>query len=436
MVQLCPMTWSLWAGDVSTAFLQGSPEPRQGRLFMRPPRDKIQALAQSFPSELYEVVGNLYGFCNAPRTWNLHVVNQLTKGAGLIQHHLDQMLFYEKDKDGNLLVLVIVHVDDFLVTFRQDYSLEKITKLFQWGSQTTLTEETPIVFRGKTIKLVKQDKQYQIKVTQTDFIKEMPTGKLPRGRLHGDACLSKDEWKEYRSCAGSLQWLSGQTRPDVGATVSLSNRGQETGPADLKMLYDCIDMVKATMDLGLTYLPIPMDKATFIVAYADSSWANAPGYKSQMGCLVLVTTPDCLVATTPATIIDWRSGRSPRVTRSTLASEANAMDDCVDRAAYANHFLSELLYDFSPRAPSRRLRQLQVTDCQSLYDAVISPNPVLTEKRTIIQIRSIQEFVKPEDLRWTPTGVMWADALTKVDLLLLANFQEWLQNPQVTLVGQ
>ena len=194
--------------------------------------------------------------------------------------------------------------------------------------------------------------------------------------------------------------------------------------------------VKTTMDLGLTYLPIPMDKATFLVAYADSSWANAPGYKSQMGCLVLVTTPDCLVATTPATIIDWRSGRSPRVTRSTLASEANAMDDCVDRTTYANHFLTELLYDFSPRMPSRRLRQLQVTDCQSLYDAVISPNPVLTEKRTIIQIRSIQEFVKPEDLRWTPTGVMWADALTKVDFLLLANFQEWLQNPRVTLVGQ
>lgn len=287
---------------------------------------------------------------------------------------------------------------------------------------------------------MKKDKQYQIKVNQSDFIKEMPAGKLSRGRLQGDATLRKDEWKEYRSCAGSLQWLSGQTRPDVGATVSLSNRGQETGPADLKMLYDCIDMVKETMHVGLTYMPIPMDKATFIVAYyANSSWANAPGYKSQMGCLVLVTTPNRLVATTPATISDWRSGRSPRVTRSTLASEATeatAMDDCVDRAAYANHFLSELLYDFSPRMPDRRLRQLQVTDCQSLYDAVISPNPVLTEKRTIIQIRSIQEYVKPEDLRWTPTGVMWADALTKVDLLLLASFQEWLQNPRVTLVGQ
>ena len=192
-------------------------------------------------------------------------------------------------------------------------------------------------------------------------------------------------------------------------------------------------MTKATTDLGLTYQPIPFDKATFIVGYADSSWANAPGFKSQMGCLVLLTTSNCLVATTPASIIDWRSGRSPRVTR---ASEANAMDDCVDRCTYCNHFLTELLYDGAPREVGRKLRQLQVTDCRSLYDAVISPNPVLTEKRTVIQIRSIQEFVSPEDLRWTPTGVMWADALTKVDLPLLADFQQWLRDPLVTLVGQ
>ena len=436
LVQLCPLTWSVWAGDVSTAFLQGQPEQRQGRLFMRPPRDKTQAMAERFPSDLYEVVGNLYGFCNAPRTWNLHVVNQLTKEANLKQHRLDQMLFYDKDKEGKLLVLAIVHVDDFLVTYRKDYKLEKITKLFKWGSQTTLDEKTPTTFRGKKIELHKENEQYKIKVTQTDFIDEMSTGKLSRGRLQGEAVLSTAEWKDYRSCAGSLQWLSGQTRPDVGATVSLSNRGSETGPAELKMLYECIDMTKVTKDLGLTYQPIPFDKATFIVGYADSSWANAPGFKSQMGCLVLLTTPDCLVATTPASILDWRSGRSPRVTRSTLASEANAMDDCVDRCTYCNHFLTELLYDGAPRELGRKLRQLQVTDCRSLYDAVISPNPVLTEKRTVIQIRSIQEFVNPEDLRWTPTGVMWADALTKVDLSLLAEFQEWLRNPRVTLVGQ
>ena len=51
--------WKLWAGDVSTAFLQGQPQPqaRDMPIFMRPPRDDIQAMAGAFTSELYEVVG-------------------------------------------------------------------------------------------------------------------------------------------------------------------------------------------------------------------------------------------------------------------------------------------------------------------------------------------------------------------------------------------
>lgn len=65
---VCPMTWSLWAGDVSAAFLQGSPEPRQSRLFMRPPRDKIQALAQSFPMSCTR----WWGTCTVSVTHPIH----------------------------------------------------------------------------------------------------------------------------------------------------------------------------------------------------------------------------------------------------------------------------------------------------------------------------------------------------------------------------
>lgn len=50
-------------------------------------------------------------------------------------------------------------------------------------------------------------------------------------------------------------------------------------------------MKDTTGELGLTYqyFPVPFNKARFLV---DSSWANAPGHKSQMGVLVLVI--DCL----------------------------------------------------------------------------------------------------------------------------------------------
>ena len=83
---------------------------------------------------------------------------------------------------------------------------------------------------------------------------------------------------------------------------------------------------------GLTFQGIPLNRATTLVGYGDSSWANAEGHNGR------------------------QSARSPRVTRSTLASEANSMDQCVDRMVYANHFLSEVL--FGGQQPGAHLGQL------------------------------------------------------------------------------
>ena len=384
------LAWKLWTGDVSTAFLQ----PRAMPIYMRPPRDGTQSLAQTFPFELYEIIDNLYGLCNAPRTWMNHIVTELLC-ANFIRHRLDHTVYYKKDSNGNLMIILLFHVDDFLVACRQDYNFQELSDMFTWGS-TSLLDNGDFVFKGKEVSLVSKGNEYQIKVTQKSFINELERGTLKRGRLGGDPRLSGDEMKDYRSCAGSLQWLAGTTRPDISSTIWLSNLGQENGPQQLKDLFDCIDYVKDTSDAGLTFLGLPLNYATVVICYSDSSWANAPGGKSQMGVLVALTTPDCQESVTRASVIDWRSSRSPRVTRSTLASEANAMDEGVDRSTYANSFLSEIL---SGKALSKDelqkgiLKQLQVTDCKSLYDGVICDNPSTEEKRTMISIRSIQDFI-------------------------------------------
>ena len=437
-VQRTGLSWKLWAGDVATAFLQGAPEKREKPIFMRAPRDGIQRLAGTFLPSVYEVTGNLYGFCNAPKTWSDHVSRTLLQKLRLRRYRLDHMCFFGTDEVGNLTILMIVHVDDFLVCVREDYHMSSFLEAFKWGSQTELTESTPITFRGKEIHLLKEGELWIIKVTQQAFIKELSTGSVNKKRINDEAYprLTEDEKKEYRSCAGSLQWLGSQTRPDVCSTVSLSNLGLETGPKELQVLYDCIQSVKATSDIGLIYYPVPVDRGMHLIGYGDSSWANAPGHKSQMGILVLATFPGCLDSTVRATIMDWKSTRSPRVTRSTLASEANAMDEAVDRTSFLNYYLTELLYSMDRGQFQMKLKQLQVTDCKSLFDALLSPNPALTEKRTIISVRSIQEYVAARDVRWTPTHVMWADGLTKYRPELLEEFRQWLRRPVATLVEE
>ena len=427
--------WKLWAGDVSTAFLQGQPQARDMPIFMRPPRDDIQAMAGTFTSELYEVVGNLYGLCNAPRTWINHIVTKLLE-ANFKRHRLDHTVYYKLDAHNELMIVLLFHVDDFLATFREDYPFKELMDMFTWG-QTNLLDDGDLVFKGKEVSLKKNHLgEYKIVVTQKSFIDELEAGKLPRGRLDGDSKLSTTEVKEYRSCAGSLQWLSGTTRPDISATVSLSNRGMDNGPQELKTLFECIDYLKGSPTDGLTFYGIALNFATAVVCYADSSWANAPGGKSQMGVLVLLTGPECQETVSRATIMDWRSSRSPRVTRSTLASEANAMDEGVDRATFLNVFLSELLCGDTGTKKQRTtgvLKQLQVTDCKSLYDGVISDNPSTEEKRTMISIRSIQDFISPQQVHWVPSELMHADVLTKHSVTLRSDFLQWMRSPKVQL---
>ena len=248
LVELTGLRWSLWSGDVSTALLQGgAPAERDQPIWVKPPQDGVQALAKTFAHGLYKITGYLYGLASATRTWWQNVLKTTT--ARGFKHRYDRCLLVKRDDKGLLLAAMIVHVDDFLVTFRQDYDISELEGMFTWGSKTLLSEDNVIIFRGKEIRMDKVDGHMTIRVTQEAFINEMDGGKLAHGRLTATS-LSENERKEFRSVAGSLQWLGGQTRPDLCSAVSLANKALETRPEGLKTLFDYISPAKSTPRLG------------------------------------------------------------------------------------------------------------------------------------------------------------------------------------------
>ena len=430
-----PVRWILWAGDVSTAFLQGAQDKseRPEDLFLLPPQDEVTKMAKTFRAPLYRVKGNIYGLASAPRTWYREVCRRL-KTINFIQHSLDHLLFYKRDGD-KLLAICIVYVDDVLLAYREDYNKEEFHNLFKWGSEKELTLTEPLEFKGKEIILIEQDGKFNLKVTQKRFIKNTEPGKVARGRIAEGPPLTPQEQTEFRSVTGSIQWLAGQTRPEVAAWVSLANKGKDTSPADLAQLYQTLDYTRENPNDGLLFQDVAVNKATTIIGYADSSWANAAKCASQQGSILMMTTPHCTQVPTKANVIDWRSNKSSRICRSTLAAEAIACDDCVDRAYFVNVNLAEILTGVPPhKDPEKwKLQQLQVTDCRSLFDAVSAENPRTTEKRTYVDIRSIQEFIGVETIFWTPTHLMFADGLTKATKALREAFAKWLQRPYVQL---
>ena len=432
-------TWTLWSGDVKTAFLQGQQEGRAAPLYLAPPRDPITVRARTFAAPLYEVRGNIYGLANAPRVWSLEVTKRLLK-AGYVRHTLDHQLFYyfQKPPGGSeevLMSVLMVYVDDFLLAHDDRYDREHVLSLFTWGSKTELTTEESICFKGKQIhlKFDRQKNVYFLSLVQTAFIESMrgPQTKIPKSKF--DQELATEDLSEMRSVAGSLQWVSGQTRPDVAATVSLSSRGQKTKYSDLAAMFEAVAHLQSTKHLGLNLFPVVLNETTHLLTLSDSSWANAESFASQHGCLTLLAEPSIVERTGTALLLDFKSSRSPRICRSTLAAEASAADMSVDRTSFLNHMICEMFQRTPSYRLSHLLRSLHITDCRSLYDCICSENPNTEEKRTIISIRSTQQEVTREGCHWVPTQLMFADGLTKISKQLMESLINWLQMPWIQL---
>ena len=428
--------WYLWASDAKSAFLQGDQDAseRDGPLYMRPPRDPLIEATGSFPAELYLVTGNCYGLPNAPRVWYLRVHKTMIE-RGFKRHSFDRCMYYYIGDNGRLQAVVIIHVDDFLATYSEKFPLHLLENMFVWGSITKITTEKHAVYRGKEIKLYQEGNRFKYLVTQSEFIEGMEGGKIARGRGQQAPSVTAAEWADFRSVSGSLQWIAGQTRPEIGPLVSLSNRGKDTDYKDLQRLYEAVEFLRNTSEDGLVYQDLALNKDSCFVTYTDSSFANAE-LKSQYGVLVFLSQARVTTVTTKGTLVDWKSARSARVCRSTLAAEASAADEGADRASFANLCLSELFTGQHALKAPPVFPNVQVTDAKSLYDTVVAENPRVSDKRSLINIRSVQQCVKPEDFRWVPTNLMAADGLTKLDWKLTEVLNKFLRNPKLQLTDQ
>ena len=428
-------TWTAWAGDAATAFLQGRQKDseRPLPLFMWAPRDGIIAQTNCWTHRLYQILGNVYGLSNAPHLWTEEIVTRLSSKS-YSRHDFDKMMFVKRDGSGAPISVILIYVDDFIGIYRSDYDISEVHSLFKWGSLQTFEEETPVVFKGKELTLKKSQGRYTLKITMEKFINGLDHGRLPRGRAQQSPTLSADEQKEFRSASGCLQWAATQCRPEIAPTISLANHGQNTSIKDLKDLYEALAYLKETPKQGLLMQDVPFTEDMMLLAYSDASWANAANSGSQIGIVVGITSKDVKRFPQKFSVIDWRSSRATRVCRSTLAAEASAGDEASDRLAFLNMMVSELMYNEPSHKVGCRMEFAQATDAKSLFDAVISVALNLTDKRSLVNVRAIQENVDAERIHWIPTWCQFADGLTKVDERLRSIFRAWLEAPFAILV--
>ena len=427
--------WKLANADVKSAFLQGRPAPRREKLYMKSPRDPIINAMHAWPADFYEVTGNIYGLANASWTFCSEVSKRMTD-RGFAAHSLDPMLFMHRTQ-GELDCLVLFHVDDALLTWSDSFNSETIKTMFEWGEWRALNHAgvTSLTFTGREIR---QDSAGVIRVNQTKFILSTAQGEYDTSLVLESELIGQAK-TEFRSCVGSLQYLAGSTRPDLCAPTSLSQRSGVTGK-ELQQVYEAVEFARETADTAITIPPVDLSNA-MIVAYGDSSFAYADQCKTQVGVLIVISERRCLFQETPCALVDWRSCRTARVVRPTLAAEAIASDTGCDHGLYIAAILSEVrdgqsvvknhkASDESHRSP---IQVKSITDCRSLFDALQKVAPSISEKRTLIDVLSIRESIGTDGVLWNPTDKQLADALTKIDYGLALSLLSWLGRPLICL---
>ena len=98
--------------DIKAAFLQGRNISRE--IYVRPPREFAES------GIIWKLKKVVYGLNDAARNWYISVTEELLK-HGCKQSILDAALFRSYDKNGKLIGLLLMHVDDFLFSGTSEY---------------------------------------------------------------------------------------------------------------------------------------------------------------------------------------------------------------------------------------------------------------------------------------------------------------------------
>lgn len=188
---------------------------------------------------------------------------------GFVQHTADPMRFLKRDKHGDLQGAGILHVDDLVLAYDSEYSLDELLSAFAWGA---------VKYSPETLRFCGRDLNFcdgGVEVNQRVYVEPTTAGAVSRLRKAGPPELSPSEVAEFKSCSGTLQWLAGICRPDVAAGTSLVQKSAPT----LDNLEKIDTLIKYCKDpsrrVRMSSFDLKSDQ-TIITSFADSSFANAP----------------------------------------------------------------------------------------------------------------------------------------------------------------
>ena len=380
------LEFQLQGCDVSSAFLQGAPLDRT--VYMNPP------VQYRTPGKIWLLKKPVYGLADSGRLWYKRLRAEILK-LGCKELTGDGACFH-MSKDGEIIGLIGAHVDDLIYGGTPEFE-EQVIKPLMNTFNISKTDVETFVFCGMTLK---QNSDMSITVSQRDYSQTIEN--LPDYSNMNEA----EKITLLKSVAGQVMYLS-LTRPDLVFDSSELLRVGKTPDERLKLAEKLLLKVKnGSGDITFRKLG-PIDDLSLMV-YSDASYNNIKyGKVSTAGSVILLKgkNGNC-------TPLQWISRPIIRVTRSTMAAEARALELAADYAVLFSRQIKEIY------TGDRTTKGIPVTcyiDSHTVHDAVVSSRQV-EEKALVHLIYCIKDKLLHKEIdiiKWVNTHNMLADGLTK-----------------------
>lgn len=395
--------------DVRTAFLQGMPLDRPTAVFVQPPPQ-----ARVPRGMVWQLRKCAYGLTDAPRRWYESVL-KLMMDLELTRSSLDHGLF-TRHVAGRLVLVVAVHVDDFLFGGTAA-AVARFESGLRRAFETGPTKSGDMTFTGLRVKTTMDDDTGNLTVftDQDQYVDSIETIDIrPERMARKEARLTPEELTAYRRATGALLWSTGQTLPYLAcATTSLARRFTCAVVHDLTVANKVIATAKAARPMPLVYARLRGQQRLRLFVDASSVKTGVP--TAHTGYAIFASPASVpagvMPADAPLVLLQYGSHRQRRVTHSSFAAEVYAMLEGV-RAAKDLAVVHALVNH------GNEYTQAPVdvyTDNLSLYntldaDGVVQPKEV---GAAVQELREMYHQGTMATITWLRAHGQLADALTK-----------------------
>ncbi|XP_062075781.1 uncharacterized mitochondrial protein AtMg00810-like [Humulus lupulus] len=288
---------------------------------------------QDKPDFVCKLSKSLYVLKQAPRAWFDSLKATLLRWKFQNSKADSSLFFY---KTPQVVILVLIYVDDIIVTGNSSSDLKKFTT--RLNDHFALKDLGPLSF-FLGIEVHRDDTG--IYLNQARYIKELL---IKTGMKHLKPCstpmivgkmLSKSDGEPldnptaYRSVIGGLQYLT-HTRPDLSFAINkLSQFLQVPTTAHWSAMKRVLRYLKGTLHHGLH---IKYSEKLPLTGYSDADWACCPDDRRSVAgyCVYLGDT-----------LVSWLSKKQAVVSRSSTESEYRALAHVAAEISWTQSLLKE-----------------------------------------------------------------------------------------------